>query len=53
MSDASPVFQKEEEAKLFFPASKIVAGCGGEAEAATRMRKRKIGKPEAAGKGLR
>jgi hypothetical protein len=51
MSDASPVFQKGEEATLFFPALKAVAGYGGAAEAATR--KRKIGKPEAASKGLR
>ena len=51
MSDTSPVFQKEEEAKLFFPALKAVAGFGGNAEAATA--KRKIGKPEVAGKDLR
>jgi hypothetical protein len=39
MSETSPVIQKEEEAKLFFPALKVVAGCGGETEGATRDRK--------------
>jgi len=51
MSDTSPVIRKERRAKRFFPALKVVAGCGGETEGATR--KRKIGKPEAASKGLR
>jgi hypothetical protein len=51
MSDASPVVRKEEEAKLFFPALKVVAGCGREAEVAAR--KRKMTRPEAASKDLR
>jgi hypothetical protein len=38
MSDISPVIQKEEEARVLFPALKIVAGCGGEAEIATRRK---------------
>jgi hypothetical protein len=38
MSDTSPVIQKEEEARVLFPALKVVAGCGGETEAA-RQRK--------------
>jgi hypothetical protein len=50
MSDTSQVFQKEEEARVLFPALKIVAGCGRETEAATA--KRKIGKPDAVGKDL-
>ena len=51
MSDTSPVIRKEEEARVLFPALKVVAGCGGEAEVATR--KRKMARPEAAGKDLR
>jgi len=52
MSDISPVFREEDfEVVVLFPALKIVGGCGGETEAATR--KRKIGKPEVAGKDLR
>jgi hypothetical protein len=46
MSDTSPVFQKEEEAKLFFPALKAVAGCRGETEAATRKKKFEQPEPE-------
>jgi hypothetical protein len=51
MSDTSPVVRKEEETKLFFPALKVVAGCGGDTEEATR--KRKMARPEAASKDLR
>ena len=51
MSDTSPVIQKEEEARVLFPALKVVAGFGGEAEVATR--KRKMARPEAASKDLR
>jgi hypothetical protein len=50
MSDTLPVIQKEEEARVLFPALKIVAGCGGETEAATA--KRKIGTEVVAGKVL-
>jgi hypothetical protein len=50
MSDTSPVFRKERKAKLFSPTLKVVAGCGGEAEVATR--KRKMARPGVAGKDL-
>jgi len=40
MSDTLPVVQKEEQS-LLFPTLKVVAGFGGETEAATA--KRKIG----------
>ena len=42
---------RKEEQSLLFPALKIVAGFGGETEAATRNRK--MGRPEVAGKDLR
>jgi hypothetical protein len=51
MSDTSPVIQKKEEARVLFPALKVVADCGGDTEEATR--KRKMTRPEAAGKDLR
>jgi hypothetical protein len=51
MSDTSPVFRKDEEARVLFPALKVVAGFGPETEAATR--KRKKARPEAASKDLR
>jgi hypothetical protein len=38
MSEISPVVQKEEETKLFFLALKVVAGCGGDSEVATRRK---------------
>jgi hypothetical protein len=38
MSDTSPVIQKEKEARVLFPALKIVAGFGGETEAAKRRK---------------
>jgi hypothetical protein len=37
MSEISPVIQKEE-ARVLFPALKVVAGRGGETEAATRKK---------------
>jgi len=51
MSEISPVIQKEEEARVLFPALKVVANFGGEAEVATR--KRKMARAEAASKDLR
>jgi hypothetical protein len=51
MSEISPVIQKEEEARVLFPALKVVASFGGEAEVATS--KRKVATPEAASKDLR
>jgi len=52
MSSESPVVKIEKnQMRLLFPALEVVADCGGETEAATA--KRKIGKPEAASKGLR
>jgi hypothetical protein len=42
MSDTSPVIQKEEEARMLFPALKVVAGCGGDIEEATRKKEGEI-----------
>ena len=50
MSEISPVIQKEEEARVHFPALEVVAGCGGDTEEATA--KRKIGAEVVAGKVL-
>jgi len=46
MSDISPVIQKEEEARVLFPALKITASCGGETEAAKRKKKFEQSEPE-------
>jgi hypothetical protein len=38
MSDISPVIQIEEEARVLFPALKVVASCSGDTEEATRKK---------------
>jgi hypothetical protein len=38
MSDTSPMIRKEEEARVLFPALKVVAGFGGETQALTRTK---------------
>jgi hypothetical protein len=48
----APSIEKEERAKRFFPALKVVAGCGVDVES-SMIRKRKIGKSEPEGLGLR
>jgi len=43
MSSLSPVGKMKMSAVLLFPALKIVAGCDGDAEAATQRKNGKIG----------